>query len=376
MNSTSTNGVPTILSNYLLVRPVLITALTLVLVPAMGATHSPILPVEGKRNVLITSALPYVNNVPHLGNVIGSVLSADVYARWCKARAFQTLFVCGSDEYGTATETKALAEGITPEELCTKYHAVHKSIYDWFEIDFDIFGRTPTQHQTRITGDIFRSLWDNGFILEQDEVQPFCPHPDHQKFLADRFIEGECSICHAQGARGDQCDDCGRLMDPYQPESEAAETDGGLSKGVGWLINPHCKVDNTVPERRRTKHMYLRLDALEGELKEWFVEASKKGVWSANAIDITNSWIHRGINPRAITRDLSWGTPIPKGIKGLSDDEYANKVFYVWFDACIGYVSITANYTDGDNFDGKLWEKWWKSDDVELVQFMGKDNVQ
>lgn len=297
----------------------------------MAATSTPILPIKGKRNVLITSALPYVNNVPHLGNVIGSVLSADVYARWCKARGFQTLFVCGSDEYGTATETKALAEGVTPEELCTKYHAVHKDIYDWFEIDFDIFGRTPTEHQTRITQEIFRKLWDNGFILEREEVQPFCPHPDHQSFLADRFIEGECSLCHEPGARGDQCDSCMKLMDPFQPESEAAATDGGASKGVGWLINPHCKVDGTAPEKRKTKHMYLRLDELSDELKAWFAESSKKGVWSSNSIDITSSWLQKGLNPRAITRDLKWGTPINKGVEGLEDEIYANKVFYVWW---------------------------------------------
>lgn len=294
------------------------------------AAKNPILPVQGKRNVLITSALPYVNNVPHLGNVIGSVLSADVFSRWCKARGFPTLYVCGSDEYGTATETKALEEGVTPEELCTKYHAVHKQIYDWFEIEFDIFGRTPTEHQTRITQDIFRKLWDNGFILEQEEFQPFCAHPDHKSFLADRFVEGECSLCHDPGARGDQCDKCGKLMDPFQPESEADATDGGASKGTGWLINPRCKVDGSVPERKKTKHMYLRLNSLEGELKEWFQESSKKGVWSSNSIDITDSWLNRGLNPRAITRDLKWGTPINKGVEGLDDDNYSQKVFYVW----------------------------------------------
>ncbi|KAK7749510.1 hypothetical protein SLS53_000085 [Cytospora paraplurivora] len=336
---------------------------------------NPTLPVEGKRNILITSALPYVNNVPHLGNVIGSVLSADVFSRWSKARGFQTLFVCGSDEYGTATETKALEEGVTPEELCKKYHALHKGIYDWFLIDFDIFGRTPTEHQTKITQDIFRKLWDNGYVLEREEFQPFCSHEAHNTFLADRFVEGECSICGDNGARGDQCDKCGNLLDPFQPESQAGESDDAAAKGTGWLVNPRCKVDGTAPERRKTKHLYLRLDALGDEIKTWFQQASTKGSWSSNCIQITDSWIQKGLLPRAITRDLKWGTAIPKGLKGLDDDEYANKVFYVWFDACIGYVSITANYTDGTDTDGKLWEKWWKSNDVDLIQFMGKDNV-
>ncbi|POS78966.1 methionyl-tRNA synthetase [Diaporthe helianthi] len=333
-----------------------------------------ILPVKGVRNVLITSALPYVNNVPHLGNIIGSVLSADVYSRWCKARGYQTLFVCGSDEYGTATETKALEEGLTPQQLCDKYHRIHKEIYDWFNIGFDVFGRTPTEHQTRITQDIFKKLWGNGFILEREEFQPFCSHPDHNKFLADRFVEGECSICHDQGARGDQCDKCGRVLDPFQPELDVASSDSTTDNATGWLINPRCKVHGTPPERRKTRHLYLRLDKLQHNLEAWFASLKEERLWSANGIQITESAFQKGLLPRPITRDLKWGTKIPQGMEGLSD-EYADKAFYVWFDACIGYVSITASHTDPKDADGKLWEKWWKNDDVELVQFMGKDNV-
>ncbi|KAL1984601.1 hypothetical protein VTN96DRAFT_8903 [Rasamsonia emersonii] len=341
-------------------------------------TTEPILPLPGKRNILITSALPYVNNVPHLGNVVGSVLPADTFARFCKARGLQTLFICGSDEYGTATETKALEEGLDPADLCAKYHALHKGIYDWFRINFDVFGRTPTPQQTAIVQEVFRGLWENGFIEERETTQPYCPVETHSTFLADRFVEGECSICHDPGARGDQCDKCGNLLDPLEPDStdngETQEDD--VVKATGWLLNPRCKLDGATPEKRKTKHLYLRLDALRDKIVPWFDKASKEGDWSTNCISITQSWIDKGLKPRAITRDLRWGVPIPKGIQGLNDEDYKNKVFYVWFDACIGYMSITKTYTDGDDLSGKKWEQWWKNPkEVSLYQFMGKDNV-
>ncbi|OJJ47331.1 hypothetical protein ASPZODRAFT_2128988 [Penicilliopsis zonata CBS 506.65] len=357
----------------------------------MANPCTPILPIPGKRNILITSALPYVNNVPHLGNLVGSVLSADAFARFCKARGFQTLYICGSDQYGTATETKALEEGVDPATLCAKYHAIHKSIYDWFKIEFDIFGQTPTAQQTEIVQTVFRGLWENGFIEEQETTQPFCPTESHASFLADRYVEGECSICHDLGARGDQCDKCGNLLDPFEPESDKADlkepgTDQNVtqptqeedvvSKATGWLINPRCKLDGATPERRKTKHLYLRLDLLKDKIVPWFEKASKEGEWSANCIAIVQSWIDKGLKPRGITRDLKWGVPIPTDVEGLSEEEYRNKVFYVWFDACIGYVSITKNYTDGEDLSGTKWEQWWKNpDDVSLYQFMGKDNV-
>jgi methionyl-tRNA synthetase len=319
----------------------------------MGSTH-PILPEPGKRNILITSALPYVNNTPHLGNIIGSVLSADCFARYCRARGLRTIYICGSDEYGTATETKALSEGVTPAELCAKYHAIHKGIYDWFRIDFTIFGRTPTEQHTEIVQDIFKRLWNNGFIEERETIQPYCPK--HESFLADRFVEGECSICHYQDARGDQCDACGNLLDPLQPVAQANDVVGQAqeSKPTGWLINPRCKLDGATPEPRPTKHLFLRLDALKDDVVSWFRSANKE--WSANCVAITESWISRGLQARGITRDLKWGVPVPK-CPGLSEEDYRDKVFYVWFDACIGYPSITKNYTDGDNLEGTLWTK-------------------
>ncbi|KAF2770086.1 methionyl-tRNA synthetase [Teratosphaeria nubilosa] len=307
-----------------------------------GDTRHDILPIPGQKNILITSALPYVNNVPHLGNVIGSVLSADVFSRYCKARGHPTLYVCGTDEYGTATETKAIEEKMTPQQLCDKYNKIHKAVYDWFDIAFDHFGRTPTREQTDIAQDIFLKLYHNGYLEEQETTQPYCT--EHKAFLADRFVEGECPLCGYLDARGDQCDKCGHLLDPLE------------------LKNPRCKLDNATPEPRKTKHVFLLLDKLQTLEEEWSKQSQQKGAWSENGINITNAWLREGLKPRGITRDLKWGTPVP--LKGYDD-----KVMYVWFDACIGYVSITATYT-------KHWQKWWKNpDDVKLYQFMGKDNV-
>lgn len=301
-----------------------------------------ILPEAGKQNTLITSALPYVNNVPHLGNVVGSVLSADVYSRYSKLRDRPTLYICGTDEYGTATETKALETGQTPQELCDEFHAKHKAVYDWFEIGFDYFGRTTTDHGKRIVQDIFMKLHKNGFLEERTTTQPYCEK--HNAFLADRFVEGTCPKCQYDDARGDQCDKCGNLLDPFE------------------LINPRCKIDNATPIPRDTKHIFLRLDKLQGDIESWFEKSSKEGGWPANGVAITKAWLTRGLEGRSITRDLKWGVPVP--LEG-----YENKVIYVWFDACIGYPSITANYTDE-------WEKWWRDpENVKLFQFMGKDNV-
>lgn len=312
----------------------------------MNGAKKEILPEAGKKNILITSALPYVNNVPHLGNIIGSVLSADVFARYCKARGHPTLYVCGTDEYGTATETKAIEEGVTPQQLCDKYNKLHKDVYDWFEIGFDHFGRTPTREQTDIAQDIFTKLHQNGYLEERTTTQPYCEHPEHENFLADRFVEGECPLCHYNDARGDQCDKCGHLLDPLD------------------LISPRCKLhQDTTPKPRDTKHVFLLLDKLQDQVARWSQKSSTEPVqWSENAKNITNAWLTEGLKPRGITRDLKWGTAVP--LEG-----YDKKVLYVWFDACIGYVSITATYT-------KDWEKWWRDpDNVSLYQFMGKDNV-
>ncbi|CDM30051.1 hypothetical protein DTO013E5_8080 [Penicillium roqueforti] len=302
----------------------------------------PILPKAGERNILVTSALPYVNNVPHLGNVVGSVLSADVFARYHKACGHRTLYICGTDEYGTATETKALEEKVSPEELCAKYNKIHQDVYKWFNIGFDHFGRTPTEKHTEIAQSIFMRLHENGFLAERTAEQPFCEQ--HNSFLADRFVEGECPRCHYDDARGDQCDKCGHLLDPFD------------------LINPRCKIDGAAPVRRETKHIHLLLDKLQPDIEKWAHPAIEKGNWPRNSRVITESWLKEGLKGRGITRDLKWGVPVP--LEG-----YENKVLYVWFEACIGYLSITANYTDE-------WEQWWRNpEEVQLWQFLGKDNV-
>ncbi|CAG0917660.1 unnamed protein product [Notodromas monacha] len=302
----------------------------------------PVLPSEDKsvRNVLITSALPYVNNVPHLGNIVGCVLSADVFARFCRLRGYRTLYICGTDEYGTATETKALEMGLTPKEVCDKYNAIHRDVYEWFGIEFDHFGRTTTEQQTRVAQEIFWDLHEHGYLLEDSMEQLHCENCN--RFLADRFVEGTCPKCAFDDARGDQCDKCGNLVNAVE------------------LISPRCKICRSPPKVKSSKHLFLDLPKLEDSLGQWLNKESDK--WSSNAKVIAQSWVKDGLKPRCITRDLKWGTPVPM-------ENYTDKVFYVWYDAPIGYLSITHCYTEH-------WEKWWKNpDDVELFMFMGKDNV-
>lgn len=262
--------------------------------------------------------------------------------RYNKACGRPTLYVCGTDEYGTATETKALEEKVTPQELCAKYYKLHAEIYEWFEIGFDIFGRTPTPQHTEIAQAIFTKLDQEGYLVEKTAEQPFCEQ--HQSFLADRFVEGECPRCGYEDARGDQCDKCGNLLDPFD------------------LINPRCKLDGATPIRRPTKHIYLLLDKLQPAIEKWSSASIEKGGWSKNGRIITESWLKEGLKDRGITRDLKWGVPVP--LPG-----YEKKVLYVWFEACIGYLSITANYTPE-------WQRWWRNpENVEFYQFLGKDNV-
>ncbi|EJF64745.1 methionyl-tRNA synthetase [Dichomitus squalens] len=313
-----------------------------------------ILPVPGEENILITSALPYCNNVPHLGNIIGSTLSADVFARYSRTRNRKTLYVCGTDEYGTATETQALKEGLTPRALCDKYNAIHVETYKWFELSFDIFSRTSTQKHTEICQEIYLNLAKNNFLERAEKEQTYCE--GCSKFLADRFVEGTCPHCGADDARGDQCDVCGRTLDAIE------------------LINPRCLVDKTHKvTTRTTAHMYVRLNELQPRTEEWIRKSWKKGHWSPNAVingdgELVDARLKGGLRPSPVTRDLTWGVPVPH-VDGKEHEGMESKVFYVWFDACIGYPSITANYTSE-------WKRWWfDNKNVNLYQFMGKDNV-
>jgi methionyl-tRNA synthetase len=319
-----------------------------------------VLPVPGEDNVLITSALPYVNNVPHLGNIIGCVLSADVFARWCRQRpGKRVVYICGTDEYGTATEMKAIAEKLTPRAVCDKYHAIHKAVYEWFDIQFDFFGRTshpdPAKSkgwaQTEIAQEIFHGLDARGHLVENSVEQTYCT--GCSRFLADRFVEGECPHCGYDDARGDQCDKCGKLLNAVD------------------LVKPRCSVNKAHSiEVRESKHLFLDLPRLLKELDGLVTERAASADWSSNAVSITRSWLRDGLQPRCITRDLKWGTPVPRA-------GYEDKVFYVWYDAPIGYISMTATYAGG--FEKGDWRKWWQplpcDGDVRLVQFMGKDNV-
>ena len=309
---------------------------------------------------LITSALPYVNNVPHLGNLL-QVLSADVFARFCRSRGYDTLYICGTDEYGTATETKALEENKKPRELCNYYHAIHKDIYDWFGINFDYFGRTSTPQQTEIVQSLFNQLDARGFIKENTIEQLYCP--ECERFLADRYVHGVCPHCGYEDARGDQCEKCGKLLEPTE------------------LKAPRCSTCGATPELKSTKHLYIDLPGIQKEYAEWMKTASVDGKWAKNAIQMTEAWIRDGLHERAITRDLKWGIPVPK--EGFED-----KVFYVWFDAPIGYISITKALADKlakeESKEAFDWKTWWLPSEsseekakipVDLFQFIGKDNI-
>ncbi|KAF9474250.1 methionyl-tRNA synthetase [Pholiota conissans] len=315
--------------------------------------HSAPLPKEGEKNILITSALPYCNNVPHLGNIIGSTLSADVFSRYSRSRNQRTLYVCGTDEYGTATETQALKEGITPLELCDKYYELHKETYNWFDIGFDHFGRTSTPLHSEISQEIYTNLGKNALLEKQEKEQVYCE--GCPKFLADRFVEGICPHCGYEDARGDQCDGCSRTLDAIE------------------LIKPRCLVDKThVVTTRTSAHMYLKLNEIQPRTEAWIKQSWKIGKWSPNSVinadgELIDARLKKGLMPTPLTRDLKWGVPVP--VEGEDVFGMQGKVLYVWFDAPIGYPSITANYTSE-------WKQWWfNPKDVNLYQFMGKDNV-
>ncbi|KOC69527.1 Methionine--tRNA ligase, cytoplasmic [Habropoda laboriosa] len=321
--------------------------------PEMKNSSYPVLPKKGEKNILITSALPYVNNVPHLGNIIGCVLSADIFARYCRQRNYNTpcyllnftitiiYYISGTDEYGTATEAKALEEKTTPQAICNKFFDIHNDIYRWFRIGFDYFGRTTTPEQTEIVQSFFLRIKSQGYILNETVDQLLCESCD--RFLADRFVEGTCPRCKYEDARGDQCDGCGHLVNA---------TD---------LISPRCKVCSSRPIVKKSVQFFLDLPKAKDKLKEWSPTVEKG--WSSVARVVAKPWLRDGLKPRCITRDLKWGIPVP--VEG-----YENKVFYVWFDAPFGYISITKRYT-------QEYEQWWKPKDVQvdLYQFMAKDNV-
>lgn len=352
----------------------------------MNKNRNYILPIEGETNILVTAALPYVNNEPHLGNLIGSVLSADIYARAQRSLGYNVLFICGSDEYGTASEDRARKEGISPKELCDKYHQLHQDIYRKFNISFDYYGRTNTPEQTEIAHYIYQKIWKNGLLMPKASDQFYCLKC--KTFLADRFITGTCPRCKTEKAKGDECDTCGyKFLSPTE------------------LINPGCATDSAHDiELRATENLYLRLPNLTNIIAEHFSSILSKSS-STNVKTVTNAWLDAGLHDRCITRDLKWGTSLPKfnpnpvtrntgilladgydvisEVFEIDNDLYSNKVFYVWADAVLGYISITYDYLKRHGYQrigGNEWRDWWKptlllETDIRLVQFIGKDNI-
>lgn len=297
--------------------------------------------------ILITSALPYVNGVPHLGHLVGCLLPSDVYARYMRMMGHEVLYVCGTDEHGTPSEVGAAKEGMDVADYCLKYHNRHKEAYDAFNLSFDYFGRTSSEQNREITYHIFEQLDKNGLIEEESIKQIFSI--DDNRFLPDRYVTGTCPHCGYDKARGDQCENCTKVLDPTE------------------LINPRSTISgSTNLEVRETKHLFLNLPKLEKQLAEWV--KSKEPFWPDVAYSIAQKWLKEGLRPRCITRDLKWGFPVPK--KGFED-----KVFYVWFDAPIGYLGITKQWVD-EKPGERNWKDWWlDAKDVYYVQFMGKDNV-
>ena len=299
-----------------------------------------------KEKILVTCALPYVNGLPHLGHLAGCLLPSDVYARFNRLIGNEILYIGGTDEHGTPSELGAKKENMDVYDYTTKYHNLHKDIYEKFNLSFDYFGRTSSKENTEISQQIARELAHNGYIEEREVEQVFSV--DDNMFLPDRYIVGTCPYCGATNARGDQCESCTKVLDPKD------------------LIDAHSVVSGSKNlEVRKTKHLYLKLSKLSDKVRDW-VNTRK---WNKLTVGIANKWLDEGLEDRCITRDLKWGIPVPADIF----PDMKDKVFYVWFDAPIGYISITKELL-GDGY-----KKWWLEScgakDEKYVEFMGKDNV-
>ncbi|MEM0978336.1 MAG: methionine--tRNA ligase [Pseudomonadota bacterium] len=306
---------------------------------------------------LITSALPYINGIKHLGNLVGSQLPADVYARFCRARGDEVMFICATDEHGTPAELAAAKAGKPVAEYCAEMHQVQSELAQGFRLSFDHFGRSSSPQNHELTQYFAGRLAENGYIEEISERQVYS-HTDG-RFLPDRYIEGTCPNCGYESARGDQCENCTKQLDP---------TD---------LINPRSAISGSTDlEVRETKHLYLKQSTLRNQLDTW-IDAQTD--WPILTTSIAKKWLHDGdgLQDRGITRDLDWGVPVKKGTEEWPGME--GKVFYVWFDAPIEYIAATAEWAEAEGKETADWERWWRTDkgadDVRYVQFMGKDNV-
>ncbi|MET8814421.1 methionine--tRNA ligase [Streptomyces sp. NPDC004549] len=302
---------------------------------------------------LITSALPYINGIKHLGNMVGSMLPADVYSRYLRQRGHDVLYICATDEHGTPAELAAKERGLAVDEFCAQAHDAQKAVYDGFALAFDYFGRSSSAENRDITQHFARKLNENGFIEERAIRQVYSPADG--RFLPDRYVEGTCPHCGYDKARGDQCENCTRVLDP---------TD---------LINPRSAISgSTELEVRETKHLFLLQSKLQHEVEEWVARHEQD--WPQLASSIARKWLTEGLHDRAITRDLDWGVPVPADTWPELAAE--GKVFYVWFDAPIEYIGATKEWADQDP-ENRDWKSWWyeADDTVRYTQFMAKDNV-
>ncbi|MDY6266954.1 MAG: methionine--tRNA ligase [Prevotella sp.] len=298
------------------------------------------------KRTTITAALPYANGGVHIGHLAGVYVPADIYARYLRLKKEDVIFIGGSDEHGVPITIRAKKEGITPQDVCDRYHKIIKDSFKEFGISFDIYSRTTSPTHNKLASDFFRKLYDDGKLIEKESEQLY--DPEAKQFLADRYVMGTCPHCGNPNAYGDQCEKCGSDLSPLE------------------LINPHSTISGAKPELRKTKNWYLPLNQYQDWLKEWILEGHKE--WRPNVYGQCKSWLDMDLQPRAMTRDLDWGIPVPvEGAEG--------KVLYVWFDAPIGYISNTKELCDAEPERWGSWEKWWKDPDTRLVHFIGKDNI-
>ncbi|MEG0602016.1 MAG: methionine--tRNA ligase, partial [Mucinivorans sp.] len=288
---------------------------------------------------LVTSALPYANGGVHIGHLAGVYIPSDIYTRYLRLRGEEVIHVCGSDEHGVPITLKAKKEGVSPQAIVDRYNTIIKDSFEKFGIAFDIYSRTSSATHAQTASDFFRHLYEKGEFVEQVSEQYF--DPEASQFLADRYITGDCPKCGAPGAYGDQCEKCGSTLSPLE------------------LKNPKSMISGAVPVLKETRHWYLPLDKHEAFLRQWILEEHKE--WKPNVYGQCKSWLDGGLMPRAVSRDLDWGIPVPvEGAQG--------KVLYVWFDAPIGYISATKDLTPE-------WEKYWKDPSTKMIHFIGKDNI-
>ena len=298
------------------------------------------------NRTLITAALPYANGPVHIGHLAGVYVPADIYARYLRLKGQEVLFVGGSDEHGVPVTIRARKEGITTQQVVDRYHQLIKDSFEQFGISYDIYSRTTSDIHHAFAADYFRKMYENGQFIEETSEQFYDPETGH--FLTDRNIKGECPRCHALGAYGDQCEKCGATLSPDE------------------LINPYNAETGNALAKKETKHWYLPLDQYQAWLEQWILQEHKE--WRPNVYGQCKSWLDGGLKPRAVTRDLDWGIPVPvEGAEG--------KVLYVWFDAPIGYISNTKELCEDQPELYGNWEKWWKQEDTRMLHFIGKDNI-